>query len=104
MENLSPPEEFCEVPGENNYIGQVGELSPSPNAMKRKTKGINEHWKPVYLNCAPCNEDYQVKSFDSVLMLSLFCHQILEENVIFDFLGQLSNIVCVQNIHLITWC
>ena len=55
------------------FIGQVGELSPSPNAMKRMTRGINEHWKPVYLNCAPCNEDYQVRFFDFVAKIITFC-------------------------------
>ena len=53
------------------WLNQVGELSPSPNAMKRLTRGINEHWKPVYLNCAPCNEDYQAKYFDFFLMFFL---------------------------------
>ena len=35
---------------------QVGELSPSSRNMKKMTRMINEHWKPVYLNCAPCSE------------------------------------------------
>ena len=35
---------------------QVGELSPSTTLMKKRTRMINEHWKPVYLNCAPCSE------------------------------------------------
>ena len=34
----------------------VGELSPSTLTMKKMTRMINEHWKPVYLNCAPCSQ------------------------------------------------
>ena len=35
---------------------KVGELSPSTTSMKKMTRMINEHWKPVWLNCAPCSE------------------------------------------------
>ena len=39
----------------------VGELSPSPNSMKkRKPNSIDNHWTPVWLNCSPCSEKYDV--------------------------------------------
>ena len=36
----------------------VGELHAGTKPMKKMTKNINDHWKPVYLNCSPCTERY----------------------------------------------
>jgi len=67
----------------------VGELSPSPNSMKRKTRGINEHWKPIYLNCAPCNEDYKVvMKMETLSRDSLYLKQKLNLNIDVEFVRQ----------------
>ncbi len=29
-------------------------------AALRKQRRINNHWKPVYLNCAPCSQPYEI--------------------------------------------
>ena len=30
------------------------------SAALRKQRRINNHWKPVFLNCAPCSEHYEI--------------------------------------------
>ena len=57
---------------------QIGELSASPTAMKKMTHRINEHWKPVYLNCAPCSEQYDlVMKMETLARDSLYLQQKL---------------------------
>ena len=69
-----------------SLLRQVGELSPSPDTMKKMTRTINEHWKPVYLNCGPCSEKYDVViKMETFARDSLYLKQKLGLDIDVDF-------------------
>ena len=65
---------ICNIPGETfiktikNFhmtIFQANVLSPDPDVMSvdKVYANINNHWKPVYLNCAPCLQRLLILEF-----------------------------------------
>jgi hypothetical protein len=49
------------VPTFEEFLQFVSATIPlNMTAALRKQRRINNHWKPVYLNCAPCSQPYQI--------------------------------------------
>lgn len=49
------------VPTFEEFLQFVSATIPlNMTAALRKQRRINNHWKPVFLNCAPCSEPYEV--------------------------------------------
>jgi len=41
-----------------NYI--IGQLSPDPRVMAARSREVNNHWKPFYINCNICKQRYDL--------------------------------------------
>jgi hypothetical protein len=49
------------VPTFEEFLQFVSATIPlNMTAALRKQRRINNHWKPVYLNCAPCSQPYEI--------------------------------------------
>lgn len=59
--------------------------------MKRITREINEHWKPAWVNCGVCSENYSlVLHMDSLTRDSVYL-----SNLVFSYLHTAVTVICL---------